>query len=190
MTGKWVKRVGYALLIAAVLVGLAVPTEFMSDKEAFFARFVVIAPVCVFGLLFLALGRIIRLMEFSLGVTPSAGCCGGQSKENKSCCQSKAEAAPELSIEDALAEALNEELEAPVQEPKADLPKMPVEVTPSTEEAVKTGEIAGRKYRLFADGSLEIDTNQSTIRFDSMDEFRQFIQNPDSDNTLGEKPKE
>jgi hypothetical protein len=40
---------------------------------------------------------------------------------------------------------------------------------------VREGQFAGRRYRMFEDGSLEIDTDQSTIRFGSLDEFRAFV---------------
>jgi hypothetical protein len=39
----------------------------------------------------------------------------------------------------------------------------------------REGTFAGRSYRMYEDGSLEIDTDQSTIRFDSLDEFRKFV---------------
>ena len=42
---------------------------------------------------------------------------------------------------------------------------------------VKEGHFAGRAYRTFEDGSLEIDTEQSTLRFDSLEEFRNFVSN-------------
>lgn len=40
---------------------------------------------------------------------------------------------------------------------------------------VREGQFAGRTYRTFDDGSLEIDTEESTLRFDSLDEFRNFV---------------
>ncbi len=40
---------------------------------------------------------------------------------------------------------------------------------------MREGQFAGRRYRMFEDGSLEIDTEQSTIKFDSLDEFRSFV---------------
>lgn len=40
---------------------------------------------------------------------------------------------------------------------------------------VREGQFAGRNYRTFDDGSLEIDTEQSTLRFDSLEEFRAFV---------------
>lgn len=42
---------------------------------------------------------------------------------------------------------------------------------------VREGQFAGRSYRTFEDGSLEIDTEQSTLRFDSLEEFRAFVSN-------------
>lgn len=39
----------------------------------------------------------------------------------------------------------------------------------------REGTFAGRSYRMYEDGSLEIDTEQSTIRFNSLDEFRAFV---------------
>ncbi len=42
-------------------------------------------------------------------------------------------------------------------------------------QVVREGQFAGRRYRMFEDGSLEIDTDQSTLRFDSLDEFRAFV---------------
>ncbi|MES2906877.1 MAG: hypothetical protein V4691_07625 [Pseudomonadota bacterium] len=39
----------------------------------------------------------------------------------------------------------------------------------------REGTFAGRSYRMYDDGSLEIDTEQSTIRFESLDEFRAFV---------------
>ena len=42
---------------------------------------------------------------------------------------------------------------------------------------MREGTFAGRNYRMYEDGSLEIDTDQSTIRFDSLDEFRSFVSN-------------
>lgn len=43
---------------------------------------------------------------------------------------------------------------------------------------VREGQFAGRTYRTYDDGSLEIDTDQSTLRFDSLEEFRAFVGNP------------
>jgi hypothetical protein len=40
---------------------------------------------------------------------------------------------------------------------------------------VREGQFAGRRYRMFEDGSLEIDTEQSTIQFSSLEEFRTFV---------------
>jgi hypothetical protein len=42
-------------------------------------------------------------------------------------------------------------------------------------KVVREGQFAGRRYRMFENGSLEIDTDQSTLRFDSLDEFRSFV---------------
>jgi hypothetical protein len=39
----------------------------------------------------------------------------------------------------------------------------------------REGTFAGRNYRMYEDGSLEVDTDQSTIRFDSLEEFRSFV---------------
>lgn len=47
---------------------------------------------------------------------------------------------------------------------------------------VREGTFAGRSYRMYEDGSLEIDTDQSTIRFDSLDEFRSFVSSVASNN--------
>lgn len=55
------------------------------------------------------------------------------------------------------------------QERRHDTPK--VNSSPLTRE----GTFAGRSYRMYENGSLEIDTDQSTIRFDSLDEFRSFV---------------
>ncbi len=51
---------------------------------------------------------------------------------------------------------------------------------PVRPQLVREGQFAGRTYRTYDDGSLEIDTDQSTLRFDSLDEFRAFIGNPTS----------
>ena len=51
---------------------------------------------------------------------------------------------------------------------------------PVRPQLVREGVFAGRTYRTYDDGSLEIDTDQSTLRFDSLDEFRAFIGNPTS----------
>jgi len=55
--------------------------------------------------------------------------------------------------------------EPSAQEPDAALPG----------KVVREGQFAGRRYRMFENGSLEIDTDQSTLRFDSLDEFRSFV---------------
>lgn len=46
---------------------------------------------------------------------------------------------------------------------------------PPIARVTREGQFAGRRYRMFGDGSLEIDTEQSTIRFSSLDEFRAFV---------------
>lgn len=46
---------------------------------------------------------------------------------------------------------------------------------PQVSAPVREGSFAGRRYRMFGDGSLEIDTDQSTIRFASLEEFRTFV---------------
>ena len=48
-------------------------------------------------------------------------------------------------------------------------------VPQNTAPLVREGNFAGRRYRMFDDGSLEIDTDQSTIRFASLEEFRAFV---------------
>lgn len=52
--------------------------------------------------------------------------------------------------------------------PEADIVEAPRTV-------VREGQFAGRRYRMFEDGSLEIDTEQSTIKFASLDDFRAFV---------------
>lgn len=77
-----------------------------------------------------------------------------------------AQAEPTPSRVPTIAELLERDLErwneaAPVEKPKPRL--------------VREGQFAGRTYRTYEDGSLEIDTEQSTLRFDSLDEFRTFV---------------
>lgn len=55
-----------------------------------------------------------------------------------------------------------------------DIDHEPQEPEPSA-RIVREGQFAGRRYRMFENGSLEIDTDQSTIRFGSLDEFRAFV---------------
>jgi hypothetical protein len=50
---------------------------------------------------------------------------------------------------------------------------------------VREGQFAGRRYRMFENGSLEIDTEQSTIRFASLDEFRAFVASASRKTTGG-----
>ncbi len=195
LRGKWINFIGVALVLTAGVLAAILPTGYMTSQEAFLAYFIVVTPFILFGLLFLGIGRVVCLLEgqarCNCGCSSACGCSG-----KKSACAPKqdpieipfvtataaAAAAmeePAEVVEDKLAQSLQAELMAQNEaaiEPAA--PAIGTVTTPSTEIAVKEGEIAGRKYRLFADGSLEIDTNQSTIRFDSMDEFRQFIQNP------------
>jgi hypothetical protein len=77
---------------------------------------------------------------------------------------------------------------APEPEPMAETPRPPTvaeilarggEEPPAPAEPapriVREGQFAGRRYRMFENGSLEIDTDQSTIRFGSLDEFRAFV---------------
>jgi hypothetical protein len=76
--------------------------------------------------------------------------------------------------------------EPPPARPAADPPRSPTvaDVIARQEQpeppvppriVTREGQFAGRKYRMFQDGSLEIDTEQSTIRFGSLDEFRAFV---------------
>jgi hypothetical protein len=46
---------------------------------------------------------------------------------------------------------------------------------PPSARLAREGTFAGRSYRMYEDGSLEVDTDQSTIRFDSLEEFRGFV---------------
>ena len=85
------------------------------------------------------------------------------------------EPAVETAATEAPAPAPTEERQRPptveefiAQDSEAEPPVVPRKV-------VREGQFAGRRYRMFEDGSLEIDTDQSTLRFDSLEEFRTFV---------------
>jgi hypothetical protein len=50
-----------------------------------------------------------------------------------------------------------------------------IEAEEPPRRVIREGQFAGRRYRMFDNGSLEIDTEQSTIRFATLDEFRAFV---------------
>lgn len=50
-----------------------------------------------------------------------------------------------------------------------------IEAEEAPRRVIREGQFAGRRYRMFDNGSLEIDTEQSTIRFATLDEFRAFV---------------
>jgi hypothetical protein len=50
-----------------------------------------------------------------------------------------------------------------------------IEADEPPRRVIREGQFASRRYRMFDNGSLEIDTEQSTIRFATLEEFRAFV---------------
>ncbi len=206
-------------IVAACVAAFSAPFDGMGAREILYARFVLIGPALLIGVLVSALAVIMQKLDrlIVLGnamlvqapVRPNAlpqsdidieqgeddsvswkadpyQPVEQESFEDRSGLQAKETAAAdsvssyrshgEVMLDDLAKNVKIEDRRAPTvdeflgQEKRRDEPEQDAVL-------MREGTFAGRNYRMYEDGSLEIDTDQSTIRFESLDEFRSFISN-------------
>lgn len=192
-------RVYLFIAVIIALTGLAAsffaPTENMGVREAFYAHLLLIAPPLFIATVISALGIIIHRLDQLLGKNGSRAdaisiptAAENREEDFGSLFAETLRIQPEpetlpfesqaFSVEEPVAEEPIQSAEEERRAPTVDeylLKAHTSEEPPSSSRLAREGTFAGRHYRMYEDGSLEIDTDQSTIRFDSLEEFRAFV---------------
>jgi hypothetical protein len=186
-----------AFVLAGLIASVFAPTENMGALEAFYAHLILIAPPLFVGTVISALAVIIGKLDELLGKKDHVAFSAASAEQERgedfgSLFAEKlradhAEPSPfepeaRLLFEETAVETTA--VPEPVPQPAASMRRAPTvdefivrgeNSQPASPRLAREGVFAGRNYRMYEDGSLEIDTDQSTIRFDSLDEFRSFV---------------
>jgi hypothetical protein len=192
-------------VLAGFIATVFAPVGSMGAQEAFYAHLILIVPPLIAGTIISALAIIIRKLEqlqegralsprrraephrnenedFNtlFANKPPAGYETSEPQQEDQVHHLLNHEAPAVEQTDryfeseSLATVIEEERRAPTVNEFLVRENMDEQQSPSS-KLTREGTFAGRSYRMYEDGSLEIDTDQSTIRFDSLDEFRQFV---------------
>jgi hypothetical protein len=192
-----------AFIAAGLAASYLAPTENMGTQEAFYAHLILLAPPLFIGTVISALAVIIRKLDLLLGKnnqiqvhqkfaeekTEDFGALLAEKLRADHAAIKSEPKEPEMPF---VFEELEVETAALEAEPQLQpLSPAPDWRAPTVDEYLEKGSkdeqpvasarlaregtFAGRSYRMYEDGSLEIDTDQSTIRFDSLEEFRAFV---------------
>ncbi len=185
-------------VVAGLIASLFAPTQNMGAHEAFYAHLLLIAPPLFVGTVISALALIIARLDRLLETraAPRAEHAAAPAPQEDEDADFNSLFAEKLRADTKTPESSKAEPELPLMraepapEPNntASIPRgrAPTigeyqstggsqEQREQSPRLAREGTFAGRNYRMYEDGSLEIDTDQSTIRFDSLEEFRSFV---------------